>query len=584
MTMLIARSRALAIAVAMAAGCAVLVPLVAAQGGTRIAGKVVSSTTGAPLDRVRVTIADVMDRTKTASVITGDDGTFVLANLPAGKYSLTAARRGFIESGYMQHANFSTAIVTGGDADSEHLEFRLTPQAILSGRVFDEAGDPVRKARVSLYRQEQMTGIGQVRRVSGAVTDDRGSYEFAELAAGDYFLSVTARPWYAVNPRSMQTGGGSYSKLNSDGSETMVTREQTVVTPEAISGFDVTYATTFYPDATDSDEATPIPLRGGERLAVDMHVSPVPALRIVLRMQDPEHGGFAMPQITTKVFDSTDNLMARFMDRRPNGEDDFQGRMINPIGPGVIELTGIPAGKYSLRMPAVPGTGSTGTHSEVDLTQDGQEVTPAAGESAGGAKFAVRVMGDAGVPQGLMLALRAADRKVTRAGPVDGEGKCEIQEVPPGKYDLLAATPNTDYAVTRMVVNGNPSRGHALEIAAGTSIDATVVLVSGQAVVQGTAKREGKAAAGAMIVLVPKDPESHGELFRRDQSDSDGTFSLANVIPGEYTIVAIDDGWDLHWSEPGVIEHYMPEGQKVSVSAGERGPMRVADAVEVQQK
>ena len=64
---------------------------------------------------------------------------------------------------------------------------------------------------------------------------------------------------------------------------------------------------------------------------------------------------------------------------------------------------------------------------------------------------------------------------------------------------LLAATPNNDYAVTHMVVNGNPSLGHALEVTAGSSIDATVVLVSGQAVVQGTAKREGKAAAGAMM-------------------------------------------------------------------------------------
>ena len=274
MTMLIARSRALAIAVAMGTACGVFVPPVAAQGGTRIAGKVVSSTSGAPLDRVRVTIADVTDRTKTASVITGDDGVFVVANLPAGKYSLTAARRGFIESAFMQHANFSTAIVTGGDADSEHLVFRLTPQAILSGRVFDEAGDPVRKARVSLYRQEQMTGIGQVRRVSAAVTDDRGSYEFAELAAGNYFLSVTARPWYAVNPRSMQAGGGTRRTTNSDGTSSTETIERTIVTPEAIAGFDVTYPTTFYLDTTDSDEATPIPLRGGERLAVDMHVKP----------------------------------------------------------------------------------------------------------------------------------------------------------------------------------------------------------------------------------------------------------------------------------------------------------------------
>ena len=59
-----------------------------------------------------------------------------------------------------------------------------------------------------------------------------------------------------------------------------------------------------------------------------------------------------------------------------------------------------------------------------------------------------------------------------------------------------------------------------------------------------------------MIVMVPKDPESNGELFRRDQSDLDGSFSLGTVIPFEYTIVAIENGWDLNWSQPGVIAHY----------------------------
>jgi len=167
---------------------------------------------------------------------------------------------------------------------------------------------------------------------------------------------------------------------------------------------------------------------------------------------------------------------------------------------------------------------------------------------------------------------------------VDAQGKCEMGDVPPGKYDLLAATPNTDYVVAALAINGSASRGRELEMAGGNSIDAAVTIVAGKATVQGVANRQGKAMAGAMIVLVPKDPDGHLELFRRDQSDSDGTFSLPNVIPGEYTVVAIEDGWDLHWSEPGVIEHYVPKGQKVVVPANERGTVRLAGAVEVREK
>jgi len=68
-----------------------------------------------------------------------------------------------------------------------------------------------------------------------------------------------------------------------------------------------------------------------------------------------------------------------------------------------------------------------------------------------------------------------------------------------------------------------------------------------------------------MIVLVPKDPENNRDRFRRDQSDFDGTFTLRSVIPGEYTILAIEDGWDLDWAKPAVIEHYAAHGQPIVV-------------------
>ncbi len=68
-----------------------------------------------------------------------------------------------------------------------------------------------------------------------------------------------------------------------------------------------------------------------------------------------------------------------------------------------------------------------------------------------------------------------------------------------------------------------------------------------------------------MVVLVPQDPANNRVLFRRDQSDSDGTFSLQNVVPGRYTVIALQNGWDLEWSNPAVLAPYVKDGQSILV-------------------
>ncbi|MFZ0393698.1 MAG: carboxypeptidase-like regulatory domain-containing protein, partial [Terracidiphilus sp.] len=54
-------------------------------------------------------------------------------------------------------------------------------------------------------------------------------------------------------------------------------------------------------------------------------------------------------------------------------------------------------------------------------------------------------------------------------------------------------------------------------------------------------------------------------LARRDQSDSDGSFSLADVPPGRYTVVAIADGWNLDWQDRAVIARYLRAGEPVTI-------------------
>jgi hypothetical protein len=87
-----------------------------------------------------------------------------------------------------------------------------------------------------------------------------------------------------------------------------------------------------------------------------------------------------------------------------------------------------------------------------------------------------------------------------------------------------------------------------------------------------------------MVVLVPAVPEADIELFRRDQSELDGSFVLPNVMPGKYTAVAIQDGWTLEWGKPEVLTRYLPKGVPVTVSASEQQSLHLAADLIVQPR
>jgi hypothetical protein len=97
-------------------------------------------------------------------------------------------------------------------------------------------------------------------------------------------------------------------------------------------------------------------------------------------------------------------------------------------------------------------------------------------------------------------------------------------------------------------------------------VELSVTLSQGAGRIDGTVLRDGKGLSQAMVVLVPQSLEGNLDLFRRDQSDSDGTFSLYQVLPGRYTVVAIENGWDLDWQNPDVLRPYLDHGELIEVT------------------
>ena len=80
---------------------------------------------------------------------------------------------------------------------------------------------------------------------------------------------------------------------------------------------------------------------------------------------------------------------------------------------------------------------------------------------------------------------------------------------------------------------------------------------------------EGKVAAGVMVLLVPASGEDVEKEARMDQSDTDGTFALVTIIPGRYVLTAIEDGWELHWAEEGVLKPYLRKWQTMEIASNE---------------
>jgi len=530
------------------------------QRGFRIAGIVVDALTGRPIPSASVAIAPLThgeERDISKSVVTGADGRFSFAGLSQGKYSLNGRARGFSFQAYDHHDQYATAIATGPGLDSEHLVFRLQPDASVEGDVTDENNDPVQYAMVRLFSTKSRDGLyGSTAPIDQTQTDDQGHYHLGHLDPAGYYLAVSARPWYAQNVRAPNPYNPSPQNANS-------------YSPDAgdDANLDVTYPLTFYPDVTDSADATPLELAPGERETANIVLRAVPALHLRIRTAgsapNPIIGRMIFPRVSQRIFGG-------YLDSVYNAPDSW-------VAPGVLEVSGLAPGHYVIEIPASTGSsekgGSKGWYREIDLSGD-------ADISASEAPGFVTITGtilfeNSAVPKGASIQLLNPDTGETFRGEVDDKGEFDFpsDNVRAGRYLLSLST--SGFYLKKVVATGARLSGRAIDIGPNGNVRLAAIASRGEGRVDGAAMRDNEPFAGAMIVLIPQDPANNFPLFRRDQSDSDGTFTLAHVVPGQYAVIAIANGWDLEWANPAVLQPYLKHGEIVQVPADGRLQVKV---------
>ena len=297
----------------------------------------------------------------------------------------------------------------------------------------------------------------------------------------------------------------------------------------------------------------------------------VPAVHLSVQVPSPAGRRFAMPQLTQEIFGQAEGMPAPMSYK-------WRGRQPDSDADGTIELSGVAPGHYSVEL---HGGGDSSRSAVIDAESDARiELSQAGAMADVSGKMAMASGED--LPDRLNISLRTSDGRSGGAERVNSDGTFTIHGVSPGNYEVWMSAPDKSLAVTHLTATGAPTEGNVVRI--GTApVALSATLVEGSATVTGFAARDDKPAAGVMVLMVPRNPGAEREMFRRDQSDSDGSFQLNRVVPGQYTLVAIEDGWTLDWARPEVISHYLAKGLKIIIPAHTKD-LAINDRIEVQPK
>ena len=491
------------------------------------------------------------------------NGHFVVSLPSAGVWHLVASARGFVSAAYDEHTPYTTAIVLTAEAPTANIEFRLSPEASIVGQVLDEAGEAVRNAQIMLQNVPPPNPggpepVGATR--GGARTDDRGMYELPNLAPGDYRLSVHAQPWYAVNLQQSRTNDADTTSLD--------------------PSLDFAYPVTWFPGVSDPARAETVALHPGDTRQADFHMVPVPSIHIrILLPPRVNNGPNAQPVQAFPVIQPISSGAGPGFVQTSTRYDQQQN---------LIDVGGLTPGTYQVRL---AGPNQEGHSAVVEVGASSSRTLDLNAPPRDMARIRLRFDGvadgdaDSNSRQdrngGVQVMLVGTEERRGTFFSNNGEGGGpnfgrrdqrdpnaeRVLEVPPGRYEVvLQGRPN--FFLTGLAAKGAETAGRYVTVGAG---DSTLIVhvASGRAMLSGVATLEGKPCVGAMILLVPitiEDPNSI-TILRQDQTNTDGSYDLANVLPGQYILVAIDHGWQINWGDPSTLRRYLMQGVPVDLKS-----------------
>jgi hypothetical protein len=137
-------------------------------------------------------------------------------------------------------------------------------------------------------------------------------------------------------------------------------------------------------------------------------------------------------------------------------------------------------------------------------------------------------------------------------------------------YKVFVSFPDGDEYIEKLSATGAATHGREVTIAGAGDVQLLITAGQVEGELTGVAKLDGKPTPGVMVLLVPETRENLEENSHIDQSDSDGTFTLAEIPPGKYKLMAIEDGWELERTNWNALQPYLEKSQPLELSGSEK--------------
>src|SRR5690242_17597632 len=159
-----------------------------------IQGRVINAVTGEAVRKADIVLSrNESQQNQRYTTTTSSSGWFAMQDVEPGRYNLSVSKRGYANLIYGAHGPGRPGAALSLDP-GQHLAditLRMSPQAVIAGRVIDEDGDPVPFIGVQLMHYTFRKGKRKLEAWDNAGTNDLGEYRLFGLSPGKYYLSAT---------------------------------------------------------------------------------------------------------------------------------------------------------------------------------------------------------------------------------------------------------------------------------------------------------------------------------------------------------------------------------------------------------
>jgi protocatechuate 3,4-dioxygenase beta subunit len=535
---------------ASAATCLVQQPIASQSSSSEndqsctIAGTVLSANTGEPLKKAHVVLRRQGDEPNKQPLTgtTDASGHFSIDKIPADRYDLVIGRANYLDMQYGQdQPDKPGAILSLAPGQKiTDLLFRLHRTAVITGRILDEDGDPVREAEVVAGARTMVRGKAKIDFGESTSTNDLGEYRVADLAPGRYLI--------VANPPRLSRRWNS-SEHGDD------------------------YVPTYYPGATDSVRASTIEVKSGDEIT---------GIDLVFASKLPTRTYQVHGRILNSLGEDSDARIIVMLYPRGNRDldlaSDDKGATIDKKT-GIFEIKDVAPGQY---VAVAISFGEARWHratQNVDVIAS--DVDGVSLVLTRGIDIPVRVTleGKSAASADITVSLDPSANETSinfaaeRRAAEQHDGSFVLKEVGDGSYSLEVYSKCRECYLKSARGNGVDLLEQGVQVASGEAPSPIALVYSSNSgtLTGAVTNKNDLPAPGALVVLVP-DSSSHQkpERYKTSTTDQYGHFEIRGVPPGHYQAFAWEKADEDSYGDPDFRKPFESMAESFDIAGNEQ--------------